>query len=120
MSWAEASMWNGILVVMETIVLTLCTWFFQNHTEQNVDGKRKYRLGTAFLYWAGLTGIELSMQNNRYLIVILLVYMVFMTAATGRWLYNRSSMYGFYYFLFALTLVVAQIFVFYIVFAYKL
>ncbi len=118
MSWAEASMWNGILVVMETIVLTLCTWFFQNHTEQNVDGKRKYRLSAAFLYWAGLTGIELSMQNNRYLIVILLVYMVFMTAATGRWLYNHSSMYGFYYFLFALTLVVAQIFVFYIVFAY--
>lgn len=118
MSWAESSMWNGILVVMETVVLTLCTFFFQNHTERNVAGKRKYRLSAAFLYWAGLTGIVSCMQNNRHLNMIVLAYMIFMTVASGVWLYNRSSMYRFYYFLFPLTLVIAQIFVIYTVFVY--
>lgn len=119
MSWVESGIWNSILVIMENIVLSLCTWYFQNHTEQNVEVRKKYRWGAVFLYGAGLTGITFGMQDNRYLNIILLLYMIFMTVVTGFWLYNRSSMYRFYYFLFPVTLVTVQTFVIYMVLVYR-
>ena len=119
MDWIESARWNLTLALMETIVLTLCTWYFLSHTEQNVRANKKYRCGGVFLYWAGLTGCTFGMQNIQYINLILLVYMVVMTVVTGALLYNRSRMYRFYYFLFPITLVTIQIFVIYIVFAYR-
>lgn len=118
MSWAESGIWNEILVCMETIVITLCTWFFLNHTEQNVDGKRKYRGMAAVLYWAGLAGMTFGFSDSRYINLIQMGYLVFMTMLTGRRLYNREPMYRFYYFLFPVTIVILQIFENYMVLAY--
>lgn len=118
MNWTESGIWNGILVLTETIVLTLCTLYFQSHTEQNVKVKKKYRYGAAVLFWIGLAGLTFGIPYNRYLNILLLIYMVFMTIVTGFWLYNRSGMYRLYYVLFPMTLVIAQIFVIYMVVAY--
>lgn len=118
MDWTESGTWNGILVAMETIVLSLCTWYFQSHTEQNVNGKKKYRCIAVFMYWAGLAALTFGLQNSRYINLALLMYMIFMTILSGAWLYNREGIYRFYYFLFPVTLVIAQIFVIYMVFAY--
>lgn len=118
MDWVESGIWNTILVILETIVLTSCTWYFQSHTEQNVNGKRKDRCAAALLYWAGLMGAVFGCSGSRYQSLVLFAYMVFMTMLTGTWLYNRGSMYRFYYFLFPVTLVVAQIFVIYMTFGF--
>lgn len=118
MNWVESSIWNGILVLMETIVLALCTWYFLSHIERNVNRKKKYCSAAIFLYWAGLAGLTFGIQGNRYINLILLLYMVVMTVLTGVLLYNRGGMYCFYYFLFPVTLVTVQIFVIYMVFAY--
>lgn len=115
MNWVESGRWNEILVCMETIVITLCTWFFLSHTEQDREGKTKYRRIAAVLYCAGLAGLTAGLADGRS---IKLVYMVFMTMAAGRRLYSRDSMYRFYYFLFPVTIVTAQIFVDYMVLAY--
>lgn len=115
MNWVESGRWNEILVCMETIVITLCTWFFLSHTEQDREGKTKYRRIAAVLYCAGLAGLTAGLADGRF---IKLVYMVFMTMAAGRRLYSRDSMYRFYYFLFPVTIVTAQIFVDYMVLAY--
>lgn len=118
MNWVESGIWNGILVLMETIVLTLCTWYFLSNIEQDANGKKKFRLAALFLYWAGLAGFTFGIQNSRYMNLVLLIYMVVMTVLIGVWLYHRGGMYCFYYFLFPVTLVTAQIFVIYMVFAY--
>lgn len=115
MNWVESGRWNEILVCMETIVITLCTWFFLSYTEQDREGKTKYRRIAAVLYCAGLAGLTAGLADGRS---IKLVYMVFMTMAAGRRLYSRDSMYRFYYFLFPVTIVTAQIFVDYMVLAY--
>ncbi len=117
-NWVESGIWNGILVLTETVVLALCTWYFLSHTKQNVNGKRMYRCAAALAYWVGLAGITLGMQSNRYINLVLLAYMVAMTIITGFWLYHRGGMYCFYYFLFPVSLVTAQICVIYVVFAY--
>lgn len=113
MNWIESGIWNEILILTETIVLTLCTWYFQSHTEQNVEVKKRYRCGAALLYWTGLAGITFGIPYSRYINIIFLIYMVLMTIVTGFWLYNRSGMYRLYYVLFPMTLVIAQIFVIY-------
>lgn len=118
MDWVESGIWNEILVLMETVVLALCTWYFLSHTKQGIKGKKKYRCAAIFLYWAGLAGVTFGIQDSRYINLVLLAYMAVMTILTGFWLYNRGGMYCFYYFLFPVTLVTVQIFVIYIVFAY--
>lgn len=118
MSWVESGIWNEMLMGMETAVLTLCTWFFISRTEQDRSEKRKKRWGAAVLYWMGLAGITFGFQNNEFIHLLLLVYMVFMTTLAGRRLYNRGRMYRFYYFLFPVTMVTVRIFVIYMVFAY--
>ena len=118
MNWAESGIWNGILILTETVVLSLCTWYFLSHTEQNVNRKKRYRCAAVFLYWAGLAGITFGMSDSRYINLALLAYMVAMTMLTGFCLYNRRGMYCFYYFLFPLTLVTVQLCMIYIVFAY--
>lgn len=115
MNWVESGRWNEILVCMETIVITLCTWFFLSHTEHDREGKTKYRRIAAVLYCAGLAGLTAGLADGRS---VKLVYMVFMTMAAGRRLYSRDSMYRFYYFLFPVTIVTAQIFVDYMILAY--
>ena len=72
---------------METIVITLCTWFFLSHTEQDREGKTKYRRIAAVLYCAGLAGLTAGLADGRS---VKLVYMVFMTMAAGRRLYSRD------------------------------
>ncbi len=118
MSWVESGIWNEMFMGMETAVLTLCTWFFMSRTEQDRSEKRKKRWGAAVLYWMGLAGITFGFQNNEFIHLLLLVYMVFMTTLAGRRLYNRGRMYRFYYFLFPVTMVTVRIFVIYMVFAY--
>lgn len=118
MGWVESSKWNGVLVFAGTIVKTLCTWFFLSYTERKVNRKKEYRCAVMFLYWAGLAGGSLILSSNRYLDMVLLMYMVFMTGIIGFSMYNRSGMYRFYYFLFPVTLMTADIFVIYMVYSY--
>ena len=50
---------------METIVITLCTWFFLSHTEHDREGKTKYRRIAAVLYCAGLAGLTVGLADGR-------------------------------------------------------
>lgn len=114
MSWVESAMWFNILVMAETVVLTLCTWFFMSRTEQNLNTKKRYRFGMFFLYWAGFAGITFGLNDSRYTNLVLPVFMELMTVAAGCGLYNRRRIYRFYYFLYPVSVLVAQIFIGYL------
>lgn len=118
MNWEETVMWNETLITMETAVLTLCTWYFLSYTEKNVEGKRRYRFAALLLYWAGFAGITFGMKYNSYITLVLPAYMTVMTMAAGHSLYNRRTIYVFYYFLFPVTIVAAQIFINYLMYGY--
>ena len=109
MSWVESAIWNEALGIMETFVITLCTWFFLSHTERSIERKAGLRFAMLCLYWAGFTGIIFWVRDNSYINLALPVYMVVMTEAAGCFLYNRGRIYRFYYFLFPLTIVAVQI-----------
>lgn len=109
MSWVESAIWNEALGIMETFVVTLCTWFFLSHTERSIERKAGLRFAMLCLYWAGFTGIIFWVRDNSYINLALPVYMVVMTEAAGCFLYNRGRIYRFYYFLFPLTIVAVQI-----------
>lgn len=118
MSWAESAKWYNILVMAETVVLTLCTWFFLSRAEQETVTKKGYRFGAFLLYWAGFAGITFGFRDSSYTNLALPVFMVVMTAAAGCGLYNRRRIYRFYYFLYPVTVLVAQIFIGYLVLGY--
>ena len=83
MSWVESAMWYNILVMAETVVITLCTWFFMSRTEQSLNTKKRYRLGVFFLYWAGFAGITFGMEDSGYTDLVLPLFMVLMKEAAG-------------------------------------
>lgn len=118
MDWVESAMLNETLGVMETFVVTLCTWFFLSHTEQGMHRKMGFRFVVPVFYWAGFAGITFGMKYNSFINLVLPSYMVVMTMAAGCWLYNRGRIYVFYYFLFPVTVVAAQIFIGYLVLGY--
>ena len=120
MNWVESAMLNETVGILETCVITLCTWFFLSCTEQNIDGKKKYRFIMMLLYWAGLAGITYGMKDNSYINLVLPGYMIVMTMAAGCCLYNRRKLYCFYYFLFPVTVAGMQILIGYLVMGYML
>ena len=114
MSWVESAMWYNILVMAETVVITLCTWFFMSRTEQSLTTKKRYRVWVFFLYWAGFAGITFGMEDSGYTNLVLPLFMVLMTEAAGYGLYNRMRIYRFYYFLYPVSVLVGQIFIGYL------
>ncbi len=118
MNWSESAMLNETLRILETFVITLCTWFFMSHTDQNIEGKKRYRFLVLLLYWAGFGGITFGLKYNSYINLFLPIYMIVMTMATGYSLYNRQRIYVFYYFLFPVTIVAARIFIGYLMYGY--
>ncbi len=117
-NWVESAMWNEVLGITETMVITLCTWFFLSHTEQNVERKKKRRCAMMLLYWCGFTGISFGLKYSSYVNLVLPLFMVVMTVAAGGRLYNSKRIYLFYYFLFPVTVTAVQVFVGYLVLGY--
>ena len=89
-----------------------------SHTDQNIEGKKRYRFLVLLLYWAGFGGITFGLKYNSYINLFLPIYMIVMTMATGYSLYNRQRIYVFYYFLFPVTIVAARIFIGYLMYGY--
>ncbi len=121
MNWVESAMWNEILGITESIVITLCTWYFLSHTRYLIPASnetRVYRCAMLFLYWSGFAAISYVLRDNSYLNLILPVFMIVMTMAAGYSLYNRGHIYLFYYFLFPATIAAGQIFISYLVLGY--
>jgi two-component system sensor histidine kinase AgrC len=117
-NWVESAMWNGTLAVMEAAVLTLCTWFFLSHMEQSIDGNKKIRFAMLLLYGIGYAGLTFGMNGNPYINLALPAFMIVMTAATGFCMYSHRRLSCFYYFLFPVTVIAAQILIGYLVIGY--
>lgn len=118
MNWVESAALNETIEILGTFVITLCTWFFLSRTGHSVSGKKRYRLAMMLLYWGGFAGITYGMKDDSYISLVLPVYMIVMTMTAGWWLYNRSRIYSFYYFLFPVTIAGAQIWINYMVLGY--
>ena len=83
MSWVESAMWNGMLAVMEVVVITLCTGFFLSRMEQSIDRKKRSRLAMLLLYGIGYAGITFGMEGSSDINLALPAFMIVMTAVTG-------------------------------------
>ncbi len=118
MSWVESAMWNGMLAVMEVVVITLCTGFFLSRMEQSIDRKKRSRLAMLLLYGIGYAGITFGMEGSSDINLALPAFMIVMTAVTGFCMYSRRRLSCFYYFLFPVTVIVAQVLIGYLVIGY--
>lgn len=119
MGWVEAAKWNMILGIAENTAIVLCTWYFVSHIETDRDKKPAVRIAAFLLYGIGLILSGAYFPPSGYEGLSLLAFMVAVTLSIGHFMYNQSSMYLFYYFLFPVSIFIMQTLVSYTVFSYN-
>ncbi len=118
MNWAEAGIWNSVLFVSESVVIALCTCFFQSNTSRDVKSGRAIRCIAVFLYWTGLLGLDTWLRETEYGTYATAFFLIAGSMTAGHFLYNRSRIYLFFYALFPVTVMVLQLFVIYLAVGY--
>lgn len=118
MGFIESSMWNSILAMAETVVLTVCTWYFMSHTEQNITKPARGRLLAFSVFWAGYAALSYGFSSSAWGNIPAILFMAAGSMFIGHKLYNGRRIYLFYYFLYPVTYVLMQIFVIYLVYGF--
>lgn len=119
MSWIESNIWYSILEVSNTVAVILCTWFFLGHAESDKIKSAKKNVPAIFLYGLIYICLTFLLADNKYGTPVLCIVTIAATMLIGHFLYNGRRVYLFYYFLYPVSILAAQVLTYYAVLGYS-